>query len=53
VKRLGIPDCFVEHGAQDILRRKYGLDAAGILKSALAILEKPVQSKKVVWGTFN
>ena len=53
VKRLGIPDVFVEHGTQDILRKKYELDAAGILKNALAVLEQPAQPKKVVWGTFN
>ncbi|MFZ5447495.1 MAG: 1-deoxy-D-xylulose-5-phosphate synthase [Thermodesulfobacteriota bacterium] len=53
VKRLGIPDVFVEHGTQDILRKKYGLDAHGILKSALDILAQPAQPKKVVWGTFN
>jgi 1-deoxy-D-xylulose-5-phosphate synthase len=53
VKRLGIPDVFVEHGTQDLLRQKYGLDAAGILKSALNILKQPAQPKKVVWGTFN
>ncbi|MHB9074960.1 MAG: 1-deoxy-D-xylulose-5-phosphate synthase [Desulfobaccales bacterium] len=53
VKRCGIPDIFVEHGTQSILRKKYGLDAAGILKSALTILEQPAQPKKVVWGTFN
>jgi 1-deoxy-D-xylulose-5-phosphate synthase len=53
VKRLGIPDIFVEHGTQDILRKKYELDAAGILKHALAVLEQPAQPKKVVWGTFN
>jgi 1-deoxy-D-xylulose-5-phosphate synthase len=53
VTRLGIPDIFVEHGTQAILRQKYGLDAAGILKSALAVLEQPGQPKKVVWGTFN
>jgi 1-deoxy-D-xylulose-5-phosphate synthase len=35
---LGIPGRFVEHGSQDILRRKYHLDAEGIareVKSAL------------------
>ena len=53
VKRLGIPDIFVEHGAPAILRQKYGLDADGILKGALAALEQPAQPKKVVWGTFN
>ena len=30
LKNIGIPDEFVEHGAQSILRAKYGLDAAGI-----------------------
>jgi len=53
IKRLAIPDVFVEHGAPDVLRQKYGLDAAGILKSALALLEQPAQQKKVVWGSFN
>lgn len=53
VKRLGIPDIFVEHGTQGVLRKKYDLDAAGILKHALAVLSHPAQPKKVVWGTFN
>ena len=53
VKRLGIPDIFMEHGTQDILRKKYGLDAAGILQGALAILSQPAQPKKVVWGNFS
>jgi 1-deoxy-D-xylulose-5-phosphate synthase len=53
IRRLAIPDVFVEHGAPDVLRQKYGLDAAGILKGALEILEQPAQQKKVVWGSFN
>jgi len=53
VKRLGIPDIFVEHGAPAILRQKYGLDADGILKGALSVLGQPAQAKKVVWGAFN
>ncbi|MCL4502287.1 MAG: 1-deoxy-D-xylulose-5-phosphate synthase [Deltaproteobacteria bacterium] len=53
VKRLGIPDIFVEHGSPAILRHKYGLDAEGILQGARAALEQPAQPKKVVWGTFN
>jgi 1-deoxy-D-xylulose-5-phosphate synthase len=53
VKRLGIPDTFVEHGSPAILRQKYGLDADGILQGALAALRQPAQPKKVVWGTFN
>ena len=39
LKRIGIPDVFVEHGAPDTLRSKYGLDADGIARTALAILE--------------
>jgi len=38
VKRLGIPDAFVEHGAQDDLRHKYGIDAEGIFQAALTLL---------------
>jgi len=52
VQRLGIPDIFVEHGSSAILREKYGLDAKGIAKSALELLEQPAQPKKVVWGNF-
>jgi 1-deoxy-D-xylulose-5-phosphate synthase len=32
VKRLGIPDLFVEHGSQALLREKYGIDENGIFK---------------------
>jgi 1-deoxy-D-xylulose-5-phosphate synthase len=53
VKRLAVPDKFMEHGKPDILREKYGLDARGILKGALALLEQTAQQKKVVWGSFN
>jgi 1-deoxy-D-xylulose-5-phosphate synthase len=34
VKNIGIPDEFVEQGAQAILRSKYSLDATGIAKQA-------------------
>jgi 1-deoxy-D-xylulose-5-phosphate synthase len=34
VKRIGLPDKFVEHGPTSLLREKYGLDASGILKGA-------------------
>jgi len=37
-KRLGIPDTFVEHGTQDALRHKYGIDAEGIFQAALTLL---------------
>ncbi|RJR46807.1 MAG: 1-deoxy-D-xylulose-5-phosphate synthase, partial [Deltaproteobacteria bacterium] len=53
VKRLAIPDQFMEHGKPDILRKKYGLDGEGILKGALELLEQPAQQKKVVWGSFK
>lgn len=39
VKRLGIPDCFVEHGPQPLLREKYGIDEKGIFKEAKAMVE--------------
>jgi 1-deoxy-D-xylulose-5-phosphate synthase len=38
VKRLGIPDAFVEHGTQEALRHKYGIDAEGILRAAQSLL---------------
>ncbi|MCF8146333.1 MAG: 1-deoxy-D-xylulose-5-phosphate synthase [Deltaproteobacteria bacterium] len=38
VRRIGLPDKFVEHGPQDILRAKYGLDSAGILREAKSLL---------------
>ncbi len=34
VKRLGVGDSFVEHGAPEILRRKLGIDAEGIIQAA-------------------
>jgi 1-deoxy-D-xylulose-5-phosphate synthase len=39
VKRLGIPDNFVEHGPQDFLRNKYGIDAEGIVRAAEELLK--------------
>ncbi|MDY6917492.1 MAG: 1-deoxy-D-xylulose-5-phosphate synthase [Chloroflexota bacterium] len=35
VERIGLPDIFVEHGSQEALRAKYGLDAEGIVKRVL------------------
>jgi 1-deoxy-D-xylulose-5-phosphate synthase len=40
VKRIGIGDEFVEHGAQRILREKYGLDEQGIYAAALELVKK-------------
>jgi 1-deoxy-D-xylulose-5-phosphate synthase len=40
LKRIGIPDLFVEHGPQRLLRARYGLDAAGIAKSVTDLLRR-------------
>ena len=41
VKRIGLPDCFVEHGRVGLLREKCGLDAAGIIKTAKELIFSP------------
>ncbi len=38
VKRIGIPDTFVEHGPQDFLRSKYGIDAPAIVNAAKELM---------------
>jgi len=40
VKRLGIPDTFVEQGRQDELREKYLLDPEGICHTALSMFKE-------------
>ncbi len=40
VKRIGIPDRFVEHGSQAQLRKDLGLDAEGIATTVEAFLRK-------------
>ena len=44
VKRLGIPDVYVEQGSQKELRQLYGLDEEGIHSAVLAILKEPTYS---------
>jgi len=39
-KRLGIPDIFVEHGPQALLREKYGIDENGIYKKVKEMFEE-------------
>jgi len=34
LERIGIPDTFVEHGPQNLLRSKYGVDAEAIVETA-------------------
>lgn len=38
--RIGLPDSYIEHGAQNVLRRKYGLDADGVYAAVKGFIEK-------------
>ena len=38
--RIGLPDRFIEHGPQALLREKYGLDADGIRRSVKEFVER-------------
>ena len=40
VKRIGIPDQFIEHGAASLLREKYSLNAAGIVSVAQTFFDR-------------
>ncbi len=44
VERIGVPDCFVEHGPPPHLRTLYGLDAAAIVKAADRLLRRNGQA---------
>ncbi len=51
IKNIGIPDEFVEHGTQAILRAKYGIDADGIARQVMEMLSGsaaglPLRAKK-------
>jgi 1-deoxy-D-xylulose-5-phosphate synthase len=37
--RLGLPDAFVPHGSQSILRNLYGIDAEGIERAVLSLVK--------------
>jgi len=45
MERLGIPDTFVEHGPQNVLRSKYGIDAAAIEDTVVKLLDSDGQEK--------
>ncbi len=47
VKRLGVPDCFVEHGAREILLSKLGLTAQHIAVSCLELVKET--EKNLPW----
>lgn len=38
LERIGIPDTFVEHGPQNLLRSKYGIDAVAIVEAAKGLV---------------
>jgi 1-deoxy-D-xylulose-5-phosphate synthase len=38
--RIGLPDKFIEHGTQQMLRQKYGLDGDGIFASVKDFMDK-------------
>ncbi len=46
VLRLGIPDQFLEHGPQEVLRGEYGLDSRGILRRVRSFLMGEIETKK-------
>ncbi|MFH2044900.1 MAG: 1-deoxy-D-xylulose-5-phosphate synthase [Pseudomonadota bacterium] len=39
IKRLGIPDIFIDHGPQDMLRAKYKINSDAIINSALKMMD--------------
>ncbi|MEO2083408.1 MAG: transketolase C-terminal domain-containing protein, partial [Desulfurobacteriaceae bacterium] len=43
VINVGIPDRFIEHGNQDLLRRIVGIDAEGIKRAVLDAVRKTVR----------
>jgi 1-deoxy-D-xylulose-5-phosphate synthase len=47
VKNIGIPDEFVEHGTQAILRSRYGLDAEGIVRQVLELFPDSVSDSSL------
>jgi 1-deoxy-D-xylulose-5-phosphate synthase len=40
-KRLGLPDKFIEHGPQDLLREKYGIAKKNIIAEARKLIQSP------------
>lgn len=46
VRRIGIPDQFIEHGPVTLLRQKYGIDSEGIVAVAQEICKQNRLSRK-------
>jgi 1-deoxy-D-xylulose-5-phosphate synthase len=47
LKNIGLPDEFIDHGSQAILRSTYGLDATGIARQVLALFPVLHKAKAV------
>jgi 1-deoxy-D-xylulose-5-phosphate synthase len=45
VRRLGIPDAYIEHGTQDELYKECGFDVEGMVAAAHSMLEHTVQTQ--------
>ena len=39
IKRIGIKDCYVEHGPQQVLKSEYGIDSSAICKAVEEIIK--------------
>ena len=48
VRRIGLPDKFIEHGAIKELHKVYGLDAAGIAKEVSSFVK--MQGRSLIKG---
>jgi 1-deoxy-D-xylulose-5-phosphate synthase len=48
IKRLGVPDCFVEHGARSLLLKELGLTAEGIAAACLGLTKR--SEKTLPWA---
>jgi 1-deoxy-D-xylulose-5-phosphate synthase len=48
IKLMGLPDSFIEQGPQNLLRKKYGLDAEGIAREALEIVNRKAAIPEVI-----
>jgi 1-deoxy-D-xylulose-5-phosphate synthase len=48
VRRIGLPDSFIEHGAQKLLRQQHGLDPEGVSQRVLAFLKSPLEVSEPV-----
>jgi 1-deoxy-D-xylulose-5-phosphate synthase len=48
LERIGIPDTFVEHGPQKLLRSKYGIDAKAVVDTAKQLMASS-ENRLVEW----